>query len=143
MLRLIEHGSAWPAVLQIAKCAYLAKTPDFSGDPLKYRGLMVSSVIYRLWARLRLRQANAWCRAWAAPQMFAGVPGRGAAEAWYGTALQNETTQLKGGLLIYTTLDVYKAFDQINRALVYALAAAAGLDHGVLSGYPSFMDNAQ
>eukprot|EP00969_Alexandrium_andersonii_P063184 2782108-Alexandrium_andersonii.AAC.1 len=57
---------------------------------MAYRALVITSAIYRAWAKTRLRMMDPWVRSWAPEEAFAGVKGRGAFEAWYGASLQVE-----------------------------------------------------
>ena len=65
-----------------AKAAFLVKDPTKVEDPMSYRVLLILSSIYRRWATLRLRQMSRWVDGWALPEMYAGVQGRGAQDAW-------------------------------------------------------------
>eukprot|EP00969_Alexandrium_andersonii_P250379 11065648-Alexandrium_andersonii.AAC.1 len=73
MLRCVEAGRPWPKHMALAKCAYLCKSEAFDVSPMAFRGLMITSAIYRSWAKLRLKQLAAWTQAWAPDQAFAGV----------------------------------------------------------------------
>eukprot|EP00969_Alexandrium_andersonii_P289465 12794383-Alexandrium_andersonii.AAC.1 len=64
-----------------AKCARSAKKAQHAGDPVSYRGLLLTSVLYRLCAKIRLRHLEAWAEGWMPKQAFAGAPGRGAGDA--------------------------------------------------------------
>ena len=41
------------------------------------------SAVYRMWARMRLGHLEGWIGEWDLPEIFAGVPGKGADRAWY------------------------------------------------------------
>eukprot|EP00973_Karenia_brevis_P003401 467934-Karenia_brevis.AAC.1 len=58
--------------------------------------------------------------------MHAGVPGTGAEDAWYGTALQLESLQMHDQPAVGTSIDIYKCFDQVIRLLVYAILLVSG-----------------
>ena len=59
--------------------------------------------------------------------MYAGVPGRGAEQGWYLTALDTELAKLRGQDVIAGSADVMKCFDQIIRELLYELMWMSGL----------------
>ena len=80
MLNTIENGASWPKATLHAKAAFLAKEGD-SLDPLNYRILSILPVIYRRWASMRLQHLAPWVDSFALPQMYAGIPGRGAEDA--------------------------------------------------------------
>eukprot|EP00969_Alexandrium_andersonii_P357585 15449150-Alexandrium_andersonii.AAC.1 len=77
MLQAIEGGMQWPGQLRQARCAYLAKTEQPSEEALDFRGLLILPAIYRLWARLRLRQLTPWIESWAPPPNFLLASGGG------------------------------------------------------------------
>ena len=64
-------------------------------DPLQYRCLTITLVIHRVWAKVRLRHMQGWINGWAHPQMFAGLSGKGASDAWYLASLELELAQLE------------------------------------------------
>ena len=41
------------------------------------------------------------------------------------------------------SVDIFKCFDQVNRPLIYELAALAGLPQGILSPYRTFLETSQ
>ena len=55
---------------------------------MRYRILLILSVVYRRWASVRLRSMTSWTEGWKLPCMFAGVPGMGAEDAWWSTAVK-------------------------------------------------------
>eukprot|EP00969_Alexandrium_andersonii_P224784 9927392-Alexandrium_andersonii.AAC.1 len=57
---------------------------------------MMTSVVYRLWARTRLGDMQPWQDTWSVPCLHAGFKGRGAETAWYGTALEAEVRAAGG-----------------------------------------------
>eukprot|EP00974_Lingulodinium_polyedra_P121979 11181051-Lingulodinium_polyedra.AAC.1 len=62
--------------------------------------------------------------------MFAGVQGRGAEEADYLHSVGIEEHLLSCNPFVGGDADIKKCFDQLVRALVVALAAAAGMPTG-------------
>ena len=87
----IEQHQHWPSSMTKARAAFLNKDPDDAGNPMAYRILKITSVLYRLWGSVRLKNLESWITSWADPAMFAGVPGAGAEEGWYTTQLDMET----------------------------------------------------
>ena len=73
MLHRIEHGASWPDALLHARAAYLAKDKDKPYDPLSYRVLMLTPIVYRRYGSTRLRHVKPWIREWTLGSMFAGV----------------------------------------------------------------------
>ena len=57
---------------------------------MAYRILLLLPNLYRRWAMLRLRDLRPWVETWSVPEMFAGIPGKGAEDAWWHLALRLE-----------------------------------------------------
>ena len=108
---------------------------------MSYRPLTISASIYRSWASLRLEDMEEWIRSWALPEMFAGVPGKGANDAWYEVLTTIEEHQLEQQPFCGGVADIAKFFDQLRRLLVYKVAEAAGMPTGVLLAYKAFAEN--
>eukprot|EP00969_Alexandrium_andersonii_P145694 6443472-Alexandrium_andersonii.AAC.1 len=121
MLARIEEGAAWPSQVTQINCAFVAKGKEHDVNPLAYRGLAIISIIYRTWSKLRLADVQRWVRTWQHDQCFAGVKGKGAHQAWFSTAARAERAQLGEDPYALTALDLYKAFDQCNRGVLYSL----------------------
>ena len=52
--------------------------------------LSIANLVYRAWAKARLRQLRPWTKTWQLDDMYSGVPGRGAQDAWMLRALHIE-----------------------------------------------------
>ena len=141
MFNTIEAGAQWPEPTRHAKGVYLLKDPDGKGDPLNYRILLVTSVPYRRWAATRLRQCNDWIGEWATSDMFAGIAGMSAEEAWYSTAILIERAKLQGKPASGASVDIHKCFDQLVRELLYDILEEAGCPDELLIAYKSFIEN--
>eukprot|EP00973_Karenia_brevis_P077706 10798171-Karenia_brevis.AAC.1 len=72
--------------------------------------------------------------------MFSGVPGLGAEECAYLTALDLEIKRAAKKHVTLGSIDVFKCFDQILRPLVYRLAEVGGMPREVLHAYRSFVE---
>eukprot|EP00969_Alexandrium_andersonii_P277144 12250263-Alexandrium_andersonii.AAC.1 len=83
-----------------------------------------------------------WQASWRHTGVYAGAPGQGAMDAWGIASLLNEHAQTQGWPTMTTTVDIYKAFDQANRSVVFGLLALAGAPLGPLTAYISFMQAA-
>ena len=86
---------------------------------------------------------SAWVSGWALPEMFAGVQGRGAQDAWYSTAMDLEQAFLDDEALTGGAVDIHKCLDQILRPVVYKTAALAGMPHRVLRAYRRYQESIQ
>ena len=109
-------------------------------DPLAYRLLLITPVLYRAWAKLRLKHLQGWIASWALPNMFGGVQGVGAEEAWYSTAIDLELCMVKGISMVGGALDLFKCFDQVLRPLLYAVLQIAGLPEPILVAYRNYQE---
>eukprot|EP00969_Alexandrium_andersonii_P098073 4330031-Alexandrium_andersonii.AAC.1 len=56
-----------------------------------------------------------WVSRWQLDEHLAGVRGKGAQDGWFSLAAETELAQAHNRPYILTSLDLYKAFDQINR----------------------------
>ena len=90
---------------------------------------------------MRLKSREDWIDQWTMPQMYVGIPGQGATDAWYGTLTELEEMQLKHIPFAGGTADIMKFVDQIQRELVYRLAEQAGLPKRILLAYRNFLEN--
>ena len=141
LLNSIEQGCPWPNQLLYTKAHLLAKNPDKRLDPLQYRCLTITPVVYRAWAKVRLKHMEAWIAGWAHSQMYAGIAGRGASDAWYLSSMEVELAKLEHTPIVGGALDLFKCFDQIVRQLLYVILALAGCPHQVLVPYIAYQEN--
>ena len=74
------------------------------------------------------------------PELFAGVEGRGAADAAFATALRMELCTLKGTDYVGGAVDVFKCFDQLLRPLIGKVLEAGGMPDRVRSTYCGFLE---
>ncbi len=122
---------------------FLAKDPADTHNPLAYRILKITSGVYRKWASLRMKHLQDWIQLWDEEAILAGVPGKGATDGWYKTALILEQARANNLLFAGGSVDIYKCFDQLNRQLVYALAKQAGMPERVLQAYSRYLEGLQ
>jgi hypothetical protein len=140
LLNAIELGAPWPDGLTQGRLAFLAKDPTQAEDPMSYRPLLVLPHLYRRWAAHRLQCLPGWIDSWANDSMFAGIPDKGAEDAWWLSSVTMESWQAKGIPFSGSSADIAKCFDQMVRPLVYAIAKAAGMPMRVLEPYQRFME---
>ena len=119
----------------------MSKTEQASMDPEDYRVLLIMPWLYRAWARTRFRHVRGWVKTWAAPQQYAGTIGGGAEAEWMKLGVQLEGATLRRKEVACTALDIFKAFDQVCRPVVYVGLARAGFPHGLLRANMSMMEN--
>ena len=121
LFELIESGTPWPKSCLHAVVRYLEKDGSVLGEVMSYRPLTISVPIYRRWAAMRLLTMIPWVEGWALEEMFAGIPGQGAVDAWYQTLMDIEMLLLDGTPFCGGAADIHKFFDQIQRRLVYEI----------------------
>ena len=114
-------------MLTLARAAFLANEEDSDMDPLDYRVLLMLSSIYRLYGKVRLAQLQPWIDSWNMPEIYAGIEGKGAADAAYATALEIEHCRVTGTRYTGGAADIYKCFDQVRRDNVYRILEEAGM----------------
>ena len=81
MLNLVEKTGRWPVGNTTARAAFLAKADEEAFEPLGDRVLLMLPVTYRMWEKVRLVHFQPWVQLWQLPDMYAGVEGKGAADA--------------------------------------------------------------
>ena len=140
MLNQIEEGAEWPKSAMHARVVFLEKEGAPVGKITSYRPLTITAPIYRCYATMRLEDMHEWVQHWALDEMHAGIPGKGAVDAWH-TALTNiEELKLDGKGYCGAVADIMKFFDQIRRQLVYRIAKAAGMPDKVLRAYRAYLE---
>jgi ribonuclease HI len=141
LLNAIEHGIVeWPCELLETRAVFLSKDPNNTTNPLAYRGLKITSGIYRKWASNRLHDLDDWVAQWDHDALHV-VGGKGAVNAWLRTSLRTELLQLEGLEVSGGSIDIFKCFDQLNRKLLLKLALRAGMPQRILNPYFAYIDN--
>ena len=140
LFNMIEKGASWPDQLSAARAAFLAKEEDSDLDPMDYRVLLMLASTYRLWGKIRLTHLKPWIATWDLQEVYAGVEGKGAADAAYATAIEIEYCRLAGTPYTGGAADIYKCFDQIRRNVVYKLLDRAGMPKRVTHAYRNFLE---
>ena len=84
---------------------------------------------------MRLKHLETWIQKWTLPQMYAGVPGQGAEQAWWQLSLCLEYWRAKQTQATGRATDIYKCFDQVVRPLIHMTARVAGMPARILKPY--------
>ena len=98
--------------MEHARIVFLEKDGAEVGKVMSYRPLTITSPLYRAWASLRLADMEDWIRMWGLPEIFAGVPGKGATDAWYEVLTKTESHRLNKLPFSGGVADIPKFFDQ-------------------------------
>jgi len=141
LLNAVEKGASWPEHMLHTRAVFLSKDSEKTEDPLAYRILKITSGWYRKWATCRVKNLEPWIKTWDNKYNNSGVPGKGAQDAWYQTALKVELDSISGCHTSGGSIDIFKCFDQINREFIYALCVEAGLPTRILLPYFAYIDN--
>ena len=123
----IESTGHWPAALTTGYLCLIPKT-DSDGSPSNLRPLSILSVIYRLWASVRLKELMIWQESWAHPSQTGFRSSLECSDSLYPLALDVERALLEGRELAGCFLDFEKAFDLLPlHEILLPLATRLGL----------------
>ena len=103
------------------------------GDVMSFRPLTISAALYQAYATMRLKDMQPWVEQWMTTEMYVGVPGSGAIDAWYKVLLDIELMKVEAQRFCGAAVDSQKFSDQIVRDLVYKMASVAGMPKEVLA----------
>ena len=124
----MERLGKWPTCLAEGYTTLIPK--EGPPGPLNTRPLTVLSIVYRLWAGVRLVDAIAWQEAWAHPVAFGFRPARSALDGAAVTQVHLELCRLRGWAVAGMSIGYVKCFDLIPQAVMLALALELGMDPG-------------
>ena len=128
LLREVERLGRWPGRLAEGYTALIPK--EGPPGPLNTRPLTVLSMVYRLWAGVRLADAIAWQESWAPPAAFGFRPAGSALDGAAVTQVLLELCRLRGWAITGMSIDYIKCFHLISQAVVLAPALELGMDPG-------------
>ena len=111
----------------------IPKENKTSHDPPAYRVLLIMSSVEKKWATMRLKHVAPWTHRIARPQMYAGVLGQGAEQAWWHLSLCLEFGRSRQTQATRGATDTYKCFVQIVRPVIYMTAKVAGIPKRVFT----------
>ena len=78
LLNLVEGQGAWPEAMLYGRVVALAKDAEPSAeDPMRYRLLTMLAAVYRVWAKIRLRDMEQWVAGGTWRSFMGGGPGEG------------------------------------------------------------------
>ena len=121
------------------QAVFFSKDPNDTANPLAHRALKITSAIYRKWATYRNTSLEEWTMSWEDKAINSGIPGRGATDAWYRTALHVELQRISGQDVSGGSIDIYKCFDKINRELLKQIAITAGMPERIAEPHFRFI----
>ena len=92
----------------------LEKTPN-AATVNQYRPITVFSLCYRVWSSIRAKQILLHLQPFAPTTCTGNLPGRHAAQVWYGVMQEIELAQMNKGSLTGWVVDLIKAFNMLPR----------------------------
>ncbi|KAJ9440233.1 Retrovirus-related Pol polyprotein from type-2 retrotransposable element R2DM [Diplonema papillatum] len=131
VLNEVEETGFWPDGVLDAMVTLIPKGEG--SDPLKLRPITVSSVVYRLWASVRLQDVMLWQELWIHGSQHGFRHGHSCDDVVMDIALSIEESLTNGTPLCGVALDFAKCFDRVPQALVLDLMEALGLHERVLA----------
>ena len=121
-------GTRWPARLAEGYTALIPK--ESPPEPLNTRPPTVVSMVYRMWAHVRLADAIAWQESWAHSAAFGFRPARSAVDGAAVTHILLELCCLRGWAVAGMSTNCVQCFNLIPQAVVVALALELRMDSG-------------
>ena len=128
LLREVERLGKWPARLAEGYTVLIPK--EGPPGPLNTRQPTVVSMVYRLWAGVRLVDAITWQESWAHPAAFGFRLARSALDGAAVIQVLLELCRLRGWAVVRMSINYIKCFHLISQAVVLALALELGMDPG-------------
>lgn len=132
----IEHTGTWPSQLSEVPVAALKKPTGCT--PKDIRPIALSSLVYRIWARLRWQHLQSWYHSWIPDQLKGGIKGRHAIDAYYSLMVEIEHCHHSNSPLYGVLYDYQKCFDMVPWSIEVGLLNALGLPQRVLRPMFSF-----
>ena len=122
LLRAVERLGRWPSGLGESAVCMLPKPGTDQSDPANRRPITLLPVVYRVWARLRLRAVDAWRASW--DTAVADAPKGADGQAWdlsCDLGLASGSGEAVGGV----STDFQKFYDTVRLPLVGRVLRAA------------------
>eukprot|EP00435_Cladocopium_sp_Y103_P031943 s1553_g8.t1 len=141
LLHLIESGSTgWPTAVLYGIVNVLAKEVG-ACSVSRFRPIVIFSIIYRTWARLRARQLLRWLTPWMGVEAYGFMPGCEPSQLWLLLQGEIETALQNGSSLCGLSTDLQRAFNFIPRQHTFELASHLGVPTRILGPWRSFLDH--
>ena len=137
----IEQGQTdWPTQMLEGFVIALAKT-DMAHEPTQFRPIVLLSILYRCWSSHRSRQLLSQIRHHMHTDAYGFIPGKEPAQIWLSLQSQIEVALLSGHDYCGLSTDVEKAFNNIRRQPLFALASHLGVPDKILQPWRSFLQS--
>ena len=136
---LIESSQVWPTSILEVPVAALKKGDGLS--PLDTRPISLTSLIYRLWSKVRWSHLKPWHSSWLPIELKGGIEHRHAIDAYFEVALESELAQHSGHPLFGVFYDYAKCFDSVCWEIERGLLSDLGMPCNVLGAMFAFSTN--
>ena len=110
---------------------FFLKLGEAPTEIISYRVLLMVSILYCVWAKIRVRQFDKCASEWTLDGMHAAAPGTGAEDASMILAVRLEHAISKAYALAGGCTDLRQAFDRIWRQHIYPIVSIAGAPRAV------------
>eukprot|EP00435_Cladocopium_sp_Y103_P070461 s259_g35.t1 len=139
LLHLIETGtSAWPSAILYGVVNVLAKEAGAS-TVARFRPIVIFSIIYRTWARLRSKQLLRWLTPLMDVEAYGFMPGCEPSQLWLLLQSEIELALQTNSELCGLSTDLTRAFNFIPRQHTFELAKHLGVPDRILHPWRSFL----
>ncbi len=132
----VERSAVWPRQVSMIVAALL---PKATGG---YRPIGMAPAIYRLWAKARRAEADAWERRHPRP-FFSATKGNGPADSVWRLAAQQEAGVADGHVAATVSEDVQAFFETLDRARLLREARALGFPVPIVKAALAAYSNAR
>ena len=140
LLLIVELTGVWPQALLPTRAVFLVKLDGQPNDLTDYRVLLITSIIYRVWATCRSRKLDNLARVWATEDLLSAAPGAGAHAGHYDLAIHIEHAIVRALQYGGSCTDLGKCFDRILREVITPAAVMAGFPIKILKTYMAFLN---
>ena len=128
---MVEFQGKWPYALTWAAVTLIPKGEGML--PLSQRPLSVMSIVYRIWAAVRVRQCLQWQERWVAPGQHGCRQNRGCADVLAKVSVEFEDAILEGRHVVGAAVDFAKAFDNVPTAIALSVLKHLGMHPRILN----------
>eukprot|EP00435_Cladocopium_sp_Y103_P056205 s2024_g18.t2 len=140
LLHAIEQGQAdWPAAILYGVVCVLAKE-EGAATVDRFRPIVVFSVIYRTWARVRAKQLLRWLTPKMNVEAYGFMPGCEPSQLWLVLQAEVETALQASHSLCGLSTDITRAFNFIPRQHTFKLAEHLGVPSRITRPWSAFLD---
>ena len=128
----------WSGRLDRKRLGRLGQLHRKGVTPLDIRPICLSPLIYRIWAKTRFQQLQAWHAAWLPEHLHGGAPGKETTDCYYKLAMEIEYSHTQNHPLFAIFWDYAKCFDNVAWTIESGLLKELGMPMPVHDAMFSF-----